>query len=178
MLAASHPVGAIGGRQQGLHLVAGQRPNPLLVCTLPGDGYHTRRDRDARGVPSRHNPNERPQGGQAKVPGTDGMPAVVFPGVKQGEDRGGVQTWDTECGRLNPDGLVHKGQQETARVAATRNRLRADAFLVAEVDRAKGLYVGRNARTGRRHEASPSAAYGWNRRAAALKSARVAVRYQ
>jgi hypothetical protein len=51
MIAASHPVGAVGGRQQGLHLVAGEIPTQLLVFTLPGDGSHARRDRDAFGVP-------------------------------------------------------------------------------------------------------------------------------
>jgi hypothetical protein len=38
MIAASHPVGAVGGRQQGLHLIADEIPNQLLVFTLVGDG--------------------------------------------------------------------------------------------------------------------------------------------
>jgi hypothetical protein len=103
---------------------------------------------------------------------------VEFQVVKESEDRGGVQIGDTERSRRNPDGLVHPGQQEVESITATRERLGPDAFLVAEVDRAKGLHVGRHERTSRHHEASPLAAYCWHRRAAALKRAGGAVRYQ
>lgn len=147
MSAASHPVGALWGCQQGLDLVAGELPKQLLVCALPGDGHHTCRDRDALGVPQCAKPKERPEGGQAHVPGADGVPAVVFQVVKKGEAWGGVQSGDAERGWRNPDGRVHKGQEEAEGVAAARDRRGPDAFLVAEGPRAKGLHVGRNAWT-------------------------------
>jgi hypothetical protein len=147
VIAAAHPVGPVRCCQQDLHFFPREIADQLFVFPLERDGQHTGRDGDTLGLSQDHEPKEGAQGRQPNVARAHRIAAVVLQVVQKPQHQRGIEIGHPQRRGFDSGRLFDEGEQEAERVAATRDRLRTDAFLVAEMFRKERLDVRRNEHT-------------------------------
>src|SRR3989442_13515914 len=123
MIATSYPLGAIRGREEGLHFLASEIPYEVLVFSLEWDGQHAGGNRDTLWGAQGHKPEEGAQRRQANVARAHRVAALGLQSVEKPQDQRRIKIGHLQSRRLAANRLLDKGQQKTKGVPTTGDRV-------------------------------------------------------
>src|SRR5215475_818230 len=119
--------------EQGLHFRPREVADQVAVLPFEGNGEHPRDQPDTRGLTQGHQADEGADRRQTDIAGTHGVASLLFEVLEKAENNGGIHIGEGQRGGFNAGLLAEKRQEEPEGITTTAHRVRAEAFLVAQV---------------------------------------------